>query len=119
MARGRITGQRPKGPHPGVVAPGALDIVWTAADVANKHDLLATGRDILLVWNTDAAGHTFTLTSQPDKQNRTGDVTAYAIAAATVSMYKFDDVTGWTDAGGAIQFEANHATVKFAVIAVP
>jgi hypothetical protein len=119
MARVAVAGQRPKGPHPGAVAAGALDLVWTAADVANKHQLTATGRDILLVWNTDASAHNFTLTSVADKQNRTGDVTNYSLAAGKVAAYKFDDLTGWAQADGSIYFEADNALVKFAVISVP
>lgn len=106
----------PKGPHPGVVAALSLDIVWTAADVANKQFLQASGRDLLLVWNTDVSGKTFTLTSIADRQNRLGDVTNYALAAGTIAAYKFDDLAGWQQADGTVQFEANSALVKFAVI---
>ena len=119
MPRVAIAGQRPKGPHPGVVAAGALDLVWTAADVANKHSLVASGRDVLLVWNTDVSSHNFTLTSIADKQNRTGDITNYALAAGKIAAYKFDDLTGWAQADGTILFEADNALVKFAVLTLP
>lgn len=118
LVRTVLTPQSPKGPYPGTVGAGSLDIAWTAADVANKQSFVASGNDLLLAWNSDVSAHTITLTSVPDRQGRTGDITAYSIAAGTIAAFQFDELSGWAQSDGTIQCEANHATVKFAVLKV-
>jgi hypothetical protein len=72
------------GPYPTLpVAALALDLPWQAADTVNGNSFVASGREILLVANTDeAASHTFTLTSAADDFKRTGDVTNYVLGEA-------------------------------------
>lgn len=117
MARTNITAHAPLGPYPagGSVAPGALDVTKTAADVSNKNSFTATGAEVLYAENTDTVTHTITITSTPDERNRTADVTAYTLAAnGGVSRFDFrGGLVGWKQNDGKVYFEANDATVKF------
>jgi hypothetical protein len=118
MPRTVHTVQRPKGPA-GTIAALDLDLVFTAADVANGNQFQATGRDVLLAWNTDASGHTLTLTSVADALGRLGHVTAYAIAAGKIAAFKWDSLPGWAQPDGSIQINSDNALVKFAILSLP
>ena len=63
MSRTNIADQIPVGPYPTSVGATALDLVWTAADVSNHNEAILTGKEVLLVWNTDSASHNLTITS--------------------------------------------------------
>src|SRR5579863_9076738 len=93
------------GPYPVVpVAPASLDLAFVAADVSGNFftaDAISLtvgsnsiGGDILLVWNTDAAPHNLTITSQP-LNGRSGDITSYAVGAGVISAFKFSQLAGW------------------------
>jgi hypothetical protein len=120
MSRTNIATQTPKGPYPagGVVSALALDLAWAAADVSNHNEFVYTGREILLVWNTDTASHNLTLTSAPDEHGRSGDIGSYAVAAGVVSAFNFrSGSAGWLESDGHVYFQADDATMKFAIIA--
>lgn len=122
MPRTAVTPFTPLGPYPagGTVSALALDVAWTAADVGNSNKCIYTGKEVLLVWNTDASGHHFTLTSEPDEHGRSADITSYAIAAATVSMFNLRaGLAGWLQADGNFYFSADNALVKFAIAIIP
>jgi hypothetical protein len=119
MPRTNIAPQNPVGPYPtaGVVAALALDLVWTPADIVNLNKFRLSGKEILLVWNTDVAGHTVTLTSAADEHGRSGDIAAYALAAGIVSAFSFrQGAAGWQQSDGFVYFQANDVTVKFAIL---
>lgn len=109
----------PKGPFPGVVAPDDLDFVFTASDLANKNDFLFTGRELILVQNTDVGAQTITLTSALDPQKRTQDITAYSFAADEFGIFWAGDLVGWIQTGGKFHLEASAVTVLFAIIRIP
>jgi hypothetical protein len=122
MARTNIAGQNPAGPFPAgaTVGAGALDLVWTAADTVNNNEFPFTGRDILLVQNTDSASHNLTITSSPDEHGRTADVTSYAVAAGKISAFSFrQGAAGWQQNDGHVYFAGDNALLKFAVITLP
>ena len=48
----------------GVVgAPGPLDKTFQAADAVNGNYFQSSGKDMLIVWNTDSSSHTFGLSA--------------------------------------------------------
>lgn len=113
-----LTPLTPVGPYPQSVSAAALDLAFTAADNVNGNKFSASGRDLLLIWNTDASPHTVTLTSQYDATNRKADVTAYSVAATTISAFLFSALPGWVDGSNQINLSANSALIKFAVVRV-
>jgi hypothetical protein len=119
-ARTSITPLTPKGPYPGTVNAGDLAFTFSAADTTNLNQFAATGTEVLLVQNTDAASQTITLTTKPDGFGRSADIATYSLAASTFAVFNFRNASqGWVQADGNIYFQASTATVKFAVIRVP
>lgn len=74
-------------------------------------------RLLVIAHNSGASGRTVTITSKVDPFNRTGDISAYAIAAGVVSAWIVER-TGFYQADAMLYLEANHAEVKFAAIPI-
>lgn len=116
MPRTTLNRTTPLGPYPTLQpSADALDGVWTAADVTNKNQFVLDGPVLLQFWNSGASPYTVTLTSTTDGQNRTGDVTAYSLAAGDIGVFKIDQVIGWRQTDGYMYLEASNAAVKFNV----
>lgn len=118
MPRTTITPITPLGPYPSLpVAANALDIAYTAADVANKNQVLFNGPKLILARNSHATmPYTVTLTSKVDSRNRGGDITTYSLEAGDVMAFKIDNAEGWQQSDGYLYFEASNASVLFAVL---
>ena len=110
-----------------VVAPGAylgetqaansLDVVFTAADVANGNKVVATGKDLLLVLNSHATlAKTFTVTSFPDAQGRTAHIGPYTLQAGEYACVGPIPVAGWMQTDGNIYIDGESADIKFLVV---
>lgn len=123
MSQTNIATQGVIGPYPagGSVAALALDLTWTVADVSNGNKFTFTGKEILLIWNTDSSGHHCTFSSVADSKGRTNDVTAYALAAADIARFSFrGGAEGWQQsADGSIHISADNALVMFAILTIP
>jgi len=122
MSRTNIAAQTPLGPYPAgaTVGAGALDLVWTAADPSNLNEFPFTGRDILLVWNTDSAAHTITLTSAPDSQGRSADIATYSVGAGKISCFSFrQGASGWLQSDGHVYITGVSALLMFAIVTLP
>lgn len=124
MARTAVTPIVPPGKYPvlPLVAASAA-FTFTAADVPNGNQAPSTGRELLIVRNTDAAPQTVTVTSSPDLLNRAGDITAYSIPIGSVTpqfaaLGPFP-VGGWKQADGNLYFSGSSANIAFAVIQLP
>ena len=85
MARVLVAAQTTKGSFPALQpSVGSLAITFQAADVSLfQYTPLVSTKTYLLAMNTDSGPHTVTITSVVDAQNRTGDITAYSLAAIT------------------------------------
>lgn len=120
MARTTLTAQTLAGAYPvmptGLVA-GSADLIWTAANVADKNETaLVAGKTVVLARNVAAsASHTVTFTSCPDGYKRIGDMGPYTVAAGKVALFGPFGADGWS-LGGLLQFEANHADIQFVVL---
>lgn len=118
MARTTLTPITPVGSYPTLpVAANALDLAWTAADVANKNQISFNGPKLILARNSHASTpYTVTVTSKADGRNRTGDITTYSLEAGDVMAFKIDNAEGWQQADGFLYLEASNASVLFAII---
>jgi hypothetical protein len=120
MARVLVAAQTLPGSYPTLPLTTAGLISEQAADSAlYQYTPLITGKTIVHVHNTDTNPHTFTITSIADAQNRTGDIGPVTLAAGATQIVGPFATLGWNQAGNQLWFQANDATVKFAVITLP
>lgn len=119
MARTTLTRTSSLGPYPSLpVSANAGDTVMTAADVSNKNQILLDRDLIVVIQNTDTVDRTFTITSAPDAQKRSGDIGPYTLSADEVFHFRVNQVSGWVQSDGYLYIEASNAAVKFGVILV-
>lgn len=103
------------------VTAGTLHFTWTAGNTGGDTVSL-TGREIILMWNSGATPRTATITSQADEKGRTGDITAYALAAGEFACFTggLTNSVGWRNpTTGLITITPSHAEVKYAVLKLP
>lgn len=103
---------------PGQFPTAGAAVTFTAADVANMNQATASGKDLVIVTNTDTVPHNFTLSSVADEKNRLGDITE-AIAAGATKVYGPLPFLGWRQFDGFLYFNAADTTVVIAVVALP
>lgn len=121
MPRTALTPISILGPYPTLpVSATTLNLTMSAADVANGNSFLSTGKEILVVQNTDSGAHTITLGSIADALKRTGDITSYSVGAGLIAAFNFTGLNGgWVQTDGTINVNANDVSIKFAVIRLP
>ncbi len=100
---------------------GDLDFTFAASDVAGNTISAPGGDVVILLSNTQAGAQTFTVTSIADEDNRTGDITAYSMAAADYVILTQGLITtsGWLSSSGLITVTTSHADVLIAAIKIP
>ena len=111
MTRQRHTAADALGPYGD--AGVTLDVI--AADVANKEAVESTGREIIFMLNSAAPPANFDVDSSPDQQNRLGDITGFTLTEQQFGAIGRFSKLGW-QIGGDIEFEADVAGAKMAVI---
>lgn len=120
MARTALTAATPKGPYPGTVNAGDLNIAMENVDNANGNVWVGNSRDLLVIQNPTAGAITFTLTSVNDERNRKGDISAYSLGAGLFAYFWFGSLVGWAqDAQGSLYLDAGGAGLKCKVIRIP
>lgn len=114
-----LTPQVAKGPY--VVSPGALALALTfaASDNVNGNSFPATGKEVVIVFNSDTVAQTVTFLSVADSFGRTSDITAYSIPAAGYAMFSVGQLAGWAQTDGTIHINSSAATLKLAVVRIP
>jgi hypothetical protein len=118
MARTVITNVTPNVlPSAGVVSP-ALNATMIAADSGNGNQFVASGRDLVIVHNTDTNPQTLTIVSAPDLAGRKADITAYSIAAGAHLDVLITAASLFTQTDGTIQLTASSSLVKFLVLSL-
>lgn len=95
----------------------AKTITWTAADLANDHYYVWTGKEIVLARSLDASPHNATVTAAaaPQTGRVTNFTTAVPASPAVIALPDFND-TGWLQSGSQIFLEADSVQVQFAVL---
>lgn len=119
-----LTVQQLNGPYPALpVSANALDVAFTAADTTNGNAFALTGKEVLLVRNTDGtAAHSFTITSVADERRRTGDIANYSLGPGEFAAFAFsgrDALAGWRQSDGTARISADSNLIEFAVLRLP
>lgn len=101
------------------VVANSLDFAFTAPSVAaDGIDFQATGREVVLIQNSDVGAQTFTLVSVADELRRTGDITTYSLAAGEFAAL-IPPTRGWAGSNGRILITMSNVAVKVAVLRMP
>ena len=117
MPRTSVTVQAVTDAYEGTISPNELDVVFTAADVANGNQFTSSGDEILLVRNTHATvAKTFTVDSTPDERGRESDITTYSLAAGEFSAFGPIRKKGWVQTDGKIYVDGESADIGFAIL---
>lgn len=99
------------------VIAGDLLITPAAMDAGNGNSFVATGKEVLLFQNTDAAAHTITISSVADGLGRTdSSLTNYSIPANGIAAIQMSQLIGWIQAGQVVNLATSSALVKIAVL---
>jgi hypothetical protein len=97
----------------GVVgAPGPLDKTFQAADPVNGNYYISSGKDMLIVFNSDTVPHTFGIQSAPDQFGRYANVT-YTVPAGGYEVVIISSQAIYTQANGQVLLSASSALVLF------
>src|SRR4030095_1794944 len=120
MPRTALTVTTPKGPHPGTIAADGLDVAWQAADPANGNSFPCSGRELLLIRNSDPTNPaTVTVKSAADPYGRAQDITTYAMQAGDTAALKMTDATGWRQTDGSVWLDiAGTGVIQFLVLRI-
>lgn len=99
---------------------GSADIVETANDDPTDRDTaLVDGKTLVLAHNTDSGAHTITFTSVVDAPfNRTGDISAYSIAAGKIAKFGPFKSAGWANSGR-LQIDVSDPKIRLTVLQLP
>lgn len=104
----------------GTLAADSVDVVpGTAIDNVNGNSTVHPGgRGVyFIVQNSHASSPgTFTVTSTPDSKGRTGDHSAYSLAAGEVGMFGPYPMDGWVQTDGTIRYTGSASTMKVTVV---
>ncbi len=109
----------PLGPYPTLpVSALALDLTWQAADTANLNQFpLGQGKYFILARNVHATTpFTLTLSSVADARRRTGDITAYSIAAGKQAAFLLDNQEGWLQPDGNFYLAGSDVSIQFCIL---
>jgi hypothetical protein len=121
-----ITPQNVLGPFD-VIAANAADFVWAAGTITNGDYYVSSGKELLLVENTDSGVQTITVVSEDDAFGRKEDITAYPLGAGEFAIFTcgLTNEKGWmgnlgvAGVGKKIRITVSDAKVKVAVLRLP
>lgn len=101
------------------------DITLTPVDIGLEAGVVAgdtfrcTGREILIVHNSDSHGQTITVTSQPySRTGRLGHITSAVIPADEVRVFQIFPRDGW-EVGGVVHIAVSDVDLLVAVLRAP
>lgn len=103
---------------PAGVAQGLLDKAFQAADPVNGNYFLSSGRDMLIVFNSDISGsppassHSFGIKSVADQFGRFADVT-YSVAPGATAVIIIPSSAIYTQPNGTILLSATDSRLMF------
>ena len=104
-------------------APGAYAGTSTAITMENGNtgdglyfDL--TGRELVIIQNTNVGAQTWTATSVDDRYGRAENITTESIAADAIRVFGPVELEGWQQTNGQFYFTASSTDVKFGIIVI-
>src|SRR5271156_6603374 len=101
---------------PGIVAALALDKAFQSADSVNGNAFIASGNDLLVMYNSDSAAHTVTFTSVADMYGRFATL-VYTVNPGVYSFVNITPTALYTQGGTQeVQFLASSALIGFLVV---
>lgn len=125
MARTAIVAQTPPlnaaaGYYPATpLIASSANLTWTGnSDPTNRQTTITEAKTLLLAQNTDTTAHTISITSVPDSQNRTGDISGYSIAPGAVACFGPFRAAGW-GLSGQLQIDVSDSHIEMAVLTLP
>lgn len=110
--------------------PATLPLVADSADLnlqastgsagSNGNQIAFSAAKLLvLIQNSHATNAgTVTITSNKDQYNRSGDISAYSLAAGDIAPFYLERA-GWIQSDGYLYLECSAATMKIAAIDLP
>jgi len=99
------------------VSAGALTVTMTACDNVNGNSYSATGREVLLMQNTDTSAHSITITPVADPYGGTNtQFTTYSLPASSISAVQMKYVIGWANTGVITIPACSSNLIKLAVL---
>lgn len=114
MARVVVT----KTTAPGGYAGTSTAVTMENGDTGDGLYITLTGREILVIHNTDASPQTWTATSVANSRGRTEDITAESIAAGAIRIFGPIPLEGWVQTNGQFYFVASDPAVEFGVVVI-
>lgn len=115
MARIAVT----KTTAPGAYADASTAVTMENGNVGDGLYFTLTGREVLIIQNTNVGSQTWTATSVADPYGRTNDITTESIAASAIRVFGPINTIGWQQTNGQFYFTASSTDVKFGVIVLP
>jgi hypothetical protein len=99
------------------VVAGDLTVTPVALDATNGNSFTATGREVLVIQNTDASAHTFAITSVTDALGRSdSSMSAYSVAANGFAAIQMNTLAGWIQPTGVVNLTTSSALLKILVL---
>lgn len=100
---------------------GTADFTFAAGTVTDGDTFVCTGRELLIVNNTDVATKYITIVATDDETNRAESVTTYSLAAGDFAVFGvgLTNAKGWKSSTGTIRITVEDADVKVAVLRLP
>lgn len=99
------------------VIAGDLTVTPVAMDATNGNSFTATGREVLIIQNTDASAHTFSIASVADGLGRSdASLSAYSVAANGFAAIQMSTLAGWIQPTGVVNLTTSSALLKIAVL---
>jgi hypothetical protein len=99
------------------VLAGDLTVTPVALDATNGNSFTATGREVLIIQNTDASAHTLTITSVNDSLGRAdSSLTSYSVAASGFAAIQMNTLAGWIQPTGVVNMTTSSALLKILVL---
>lgn len=98
-----------------------LNLVETPTDPVNGNAVPLTGREVVLLHNTDSVAHTVTLHSVADNFGRTNDITSYSIPANTIAVISFLGMlgaAGWKQTDGTLHLTSSNDLLTITVLQI-
>ena len=99
------------------ITAGQITVTPAACDTVNGNTFNATGREILLLQNTDTSAHAITITPVADPYGGTNtSLTSYSLPASSISMVQMKFLIGWASAGVVTIPACSSNLIKIAVV---
>lgn len=99
------------------ITAGALTVTLAACDTVNGNVFNATGREVLVLQNTDTSAHSITVTPVVDPYGGTNtQLTTYSLPATSVSMVQMKYLIGWSSNGQVSIPACSSNLIKIAVV---